>query len=374
VIRHLVEGGIDVYLIDNRSTDDTVERASAWLGRGLIHIEPFPAEGDDAAPMGRFPWIALLRRKEQLASELDASWFIHHDADEIRESPWPGVSLKEGIRWVDKLGYNCIDFRVLHFQPTDDASERGADPIATFRYFEDAADFDVVQEKCWKATGEPVVLSGSGGHRADFPGRRVFPIRFLLRHYPIRSQEHGVRKVFGERKNRFLAEETSMGWHVQYDSIADATHRFVRDAASLKQFDGDEMRLEAMIENTITRRVRDEAHRWETLARYWQRQTEHRQRLNENAEREIERLRIEHHTEVASIGELNGRLAMVEKDRDQWRAQAETTERMLSDVRATAAWRVVERLRRGRVRLLPEESRRGRAWTMLRRCLGGRSR
>ncbi|MCI5151334.1 MAG: methyltransferase domain-containing protein, partial [Candidatus Electrothrix sp. MAN1_4] len=36
VIGHLVDNGIEVYLIDNRSTDDTVKEASTWLGRGLI--------------------------------------------------------------------------------------------------------------------------------------------------------------------------------------------------------------------------------------------------------------------------------------------------------------------------------------------------
>ena len=86
VISHLVENGVDVYLIDNHSTDDTVDRARTWLGKGVVAIESFP---DDSCPGSEpacaFPWSAILRRKEQLALELQADWFIHHDADEVRE-------------------------------------------------------------------------------------------------------------------------------------------------------------------------------------------------------------------------------------------------------------------------------------------------
>ena len=41
VIGHLVENGVDVYLIDNHSTDDTVEKASGWVGHGLLDIDCF---------------------------------------------------------------------------------------------------------------------------------------------------------------------------------------------------------------------------------------------------------------------------------------------------------------------------------------------
>src|SRR5215831_9333004 len=79
-IGHLVSNGIHVYLIDNCSTDDTVEQARSWLGRGLLHIESFPAK-ENAESSGRFDWTGILQRKEQLAAELQADWFIHQDAD-----------------------------------------------------------------------------------------------------------------------------------------------------------------------------------------------------------------------------------------------------------------------------------------------------
>src|SRR5258707_282662 len=79
VIGHLVENRVDVYLIDNHSTDDTVAQAKRWLGKGLLDIELFPK----SEPADTFDWAAILRRKEELAMTLQADWFIHHDADEI---------------------------------------------------------------------------------------------------------------------------------------------------------------------------------------------------------------------------------------------------------------------------------------------------
>ena len=133
-------------------------------------------------------------------------------------SPWPGTSLRDAIRWVDRLGFNAIDFRLVNFPPVDDGFTPGTDPKTYFVRWEEAAEYDRIQRKCWKAGAEHVVL-GDGGHDVRFEGRRIFPIRFLCRHYPIRSQAHGARKVVRERKGRFAADEIAMGWHRQYEHV-----------------------------------------------------------------------------------------------------------------------------------------------------------
>ena len=263
VIGHLVENGIDVYLIDNHSTDDTREQASQWLNRGLFHIETFPQSLACSDPPGCYDWTAILHRKELLARELSADWFIHHDADEIREGPWPGLNLKEAIRWVDTLGFNCINFRVLNFPPIDDGFNRGDDPRSYFIGFEDVRDFDQVQLKCWKGGKSPVCLVSSGGHEARFEGRRVCPIPFLLRHYPIRGQTHGARKVFRERKGRFIESERSQGWHIQYDQIRSEKHNFLADPATLRPFNLDRARLELMLPEKVLRDLVDRLFRTE---------------------------------------------------------------------------------------------------------------
>lgn len=243
IIGHLVDNGIEVYLIDNRSTDDTVAQAEPWLGRGLVHIETFPPESESS---DLFEWGAILRRKEELAMELEADWFIHHDADEIRESPFPGLNLKEAIRWVDRLGYNCIDFRVFNFPPIDDNFRPGDDPETYFLFYEDAAEYDVLQLKCWKAVDERITLAHSGGHEAVFEDRVVFPVKFILRHYPIRSQTHGIKKVFSERRNRLVETERKWGWHQQYNHIINESHNFLKNPDELRMFDIDLIQMELM--------------------------------------------------------------------------------------------------------------------------------
>jgi glycosyltransferase involved in cell wall biosynthesis len=236
VVRDLVAQGIDVHVLDDGSTDGTVEALAPLVGRGVLAVERLPATEPRTFSLAR-----LMRRKEALARELGADWFINHDADEFRESPWHDATLREAIGRVDALGYNAIDFELLNFWPTHDDFRPGDDPRQAFRHYARGDDFDRVQIRCWKNVG-PVDLASTGGHEAAFPGRRVFPIRFLLRHYPIRSQAHGERKVLRERRPSFDTTERERGWHVQYEAVG-AGARFLRDPATLTEYDGDAVRL-----------------------------------------------------------------------------------------------------------------------------------
>jgi len=240
VVTDLIEQGVQVYLIDDGSTDGTVAAVERHLGCGVLGVERLtnPA-GNDVVP--RFDWERILRRKTQLSTELEASWFIHHDADEFRESPWPHLSLRDAIEHVDALGFNAIDFTGLDFWPVHDQFRAGDDVRGTFTHYAELAPYDRVQVRCWKKTGG-LDLASSGGHEARFPGRRVFPLRFILRHYPIRGQSHGERKVFQERRNRFREQERAQGWHVQYDQLQEGVS-FLRDPSTLTAYDSDAVRL-----------------------------------------------------------------------------------------------------------------------------------
>ncbi len=261
VIGDLVRQGLRVYLVDHGSTDDTVAQAEPFLGRGLLEIERL-----GGGPTVR--WSDVLRRKEELAAQLTADWFLHQDADEFRESPWENLSLCEAIRRVDRLGYDAIDFELLNFRPTHDDFRPGADVRDAFQYYEHARSFDKVQVRCWRRSEHAVDLVSSGGHDAMFPGRQVFPVRFLLRHYPVRGQAHGERKVLAERLQRFAPEERAQGWHVQYGLDGNAGHdgqdrpdratpagqSFLRDPSSLILYDPERVRLRLLLE---TRRVEE---------------------------------------------------------------------------------------------------------------------
>ncbi len=157
------------------------------------------------------------------------------------------MPLRDAMARVDALGYNAIDFASFDFWPVDDAFQPGDDVRRAFPYCSEGARHDRVQIRCWKKAPD-VDLASSGGHDARFAGRRVFPLRFIVRHYPIRGQAHGERKVFRERQARFLGRERDRGWHVQYAS-AGKGESFIRDRATLAAYDPDAVRLTLAVRN-----------------------------------------------------------------------------------------------------------------------------
>ena len=151
------------------------------------------------------------------------------------------MTLAEAIRRVDAAGYNAIDFASFNFWPIHDDFAPGTDVRAAYPYYSEQAPYDRVQIRCWKKADD-VDLASSGGHEARFRGRKVFPLRFVLRHYPLRGQAHGERKIFAERRARFRAEELDRGWHVQYDDVVEGA-ALVRAPETLRPYDGDAIRI-----------------------------------------------------------------------------------------------------------------------------------
>ncbi len=214
-IAGLIAENVQVYFLDDGSTDASYAIAERYLGRGIVGLERL----HDGRGPSEFNWTKILARKQSLAEELEADWFVHHDADEFREGPWPELTLGEAIARVDREGYNAIDFALLDFWPTDDRWSPGDDVRDALHYYAAGDDWNRVQIKCWKKQPGGVDLVTSGGHEAAFEHRRVYPLRFVLRHYPIRNGVQGRRKVFQERLPRFNAVERARGWHVQYQQV-----------------------------------------------------------------------------------------------------------------------------------------------------------
>lgn len=233
LLDRLLGGGLQVHVVDNWSSDGTAElvaeRAGASGGR-LTH-ERFPR----AHPSPYFELETLLRRVEEVAEASGADWVVHHDADEIREAPWRSVPLRQALYALDRWGFTVADHTIANFVPTDDAWGAGRDLAGHFGHLElGAAPGHFLQEKAWKRPGgDHVEIASSGGHEAVFAAKRVFPYKFLTRHYPIRSQAHGERKILAERRGRFSPAERRRGWHAHYDPLGEVP-RFVRpDAAGL---------------------------------------------------------------------------------------------------------------------------------------------
>lgn len=234
-IERLIDQGIDVYLIDNWSDDGTAAAVEDLLGRGLLRIDRFPLEGRPDF----YDWTGLLRHVEEVAAELPHDWIIHHDVDQRRESSLRGVTYRDMLWTAQRWGCNAVDHTILEFRPTDDDFVDGTEPSEHLRYFEFVpAAATATHVQAWRNLGEVVDLHSSGGHDVSFEGRAVFPLNQVLRHYPVRSQRHGERKVFRDRKPRYSVQEMDRGWHYHYARLR-AGHRFIREPSELIEWAGD---------------------------------------------------------------------------------------------------------------------------------------
>lgn len=215
VVEHLVEQNVEVHMFDNWSDDGTWEKIMELKKIGKIeNAERFPE-----SPSSHYQWFNQLEKTSSYAVELNVDWIIHHDADEIRESPWSGVSLRDAISRIDQLGYNAIDFTVIDFRFLETCTNVEPPYQQTLRYFEfGRRPGHFLQIKAWKNQTK-VDLASRGGHEAIFNNRRVFPLKFLLKHYPLRNAAQARKKIFDDRLPRFSKEKEARGWHHQYDKF-----------------------------------------------------------------------------------------------------------------------------------------------------------
>ena len=226
-LEHLFSQGVEAYLCDNQSTDGTVAIASRYLGAGLRGIEHIPRDGT-------YRWRQILRRKEALAAELEADWFLHLDADEVPLPPTSGQfgqsgqTLAEGLAEADASGYNAVEFSELTFVPTREAPYHDhPDYRRTMRWYYPFAPTDLHLVRAWKRQAQPVDLASSGGHVVRFPGWRLWPHRFRLCHYLFLSPEHAVRKYV---RKTYDPEEVRDGWHGWRARLTDGAIRLPSQA------------------------------------------------------------------------------------------------------------------------------------------------
>lgn len=220
VLDDLAAEGVQSYVLDNWSTDDSWDITRERLGDAVVGAERWPPDG----PVEHFDLKASLTRIEDVSRELESDWFLKHDADEIRRAPWPDVTLAQGLWMAQSAGYNVVDFTVMNYQPVDNGFGREHPLWDYFDHFEFGRKSGHFRQlKAWRNFGQEITYARSGSHRVTFPGSRVHPYKFELHHYPIRSQEHGIRKVLAERQQRYLPAARARGWHTHYDGITAET-------------------------------------------------------------------------------------------------------------------------------------------------------
>jgi glycosyltransferase involved in cell wall biosynthesis len=228
VLEYLIEQGISLVVIDNGSTDGSFEISKSFRGKGVLHLEQIPTR------VFKFRW--MLRRLYVTALRYHPEWALLGSADEFLESPWQGMTLAEAVELEAERGYNVIQFDRFEFWPTEkDYRSSVKDVRKRLRYYTWDGDY---QFRCWKVVEGITVQEGSG-HYPVFPSNipyRVSPSKFVLRHYGIRSYEHGIKKIFHDRLPRYDAQEKRRGWHIHYDFVARIPNRIIAQSSKLTRY------------------------------------------------------------------------------------------------------------------------------------------
>ncbi len=221
-VADLFRQGLDVFVLDDGSTDRTLEKLEA-IARGTPRMILDKDSRKEARIYDRFTLLNILLDRANRAAANGYEWIMHLDADELRRSPWPGITLAEAFAHVESFGYNAVDFTVIDFRYAKGQHMTSAPYAEQMRHFEfGLRPGHFLQIKAWRHSSRiRTDLFASRGHEVVFEGRRVFPLKFLLKHYPLRGPEHARKKIYQDRFPRYNPAEVANGVHVQYNVFRD---------------------------------------------------------------------------------------------------------------------------------------------------------
>ena len=193
VIEDLISQGIELVVLDNGSTDGTYEICKKFVDHGILKLIQFKTS--------IFELDLLLRMLSDMGLMQSPDWLIRIDADEFFESGIPNRNLKETIEQVDAEGYNLIQFDRFDFFMTDQDNETVKSTKDRLKYYSYQGDFLYRAWKCFPG----IRIGDVGGHYPIFPEGlkyKIFPKKFIMRHYPSRTKEQAEKKISNAIRGR----------------------------------------------------------------------------------------------------------------------------------------------------------------------------
>lgn len=229
-ILHMRAQQVPLIVIDNGSTDGSYEILEKYLDHGIAELTTMKTEF--------FEIGLLLRTLYGMATNYNPEWLLVVHADEILESPFRSMTLKQAIQLESSKGHNLIQFDNFEFWPTEmDKDDSEPDPTKRIRYYSWNDDW---QFKCFKNyLGTNV--DEAGGHLPIFPPNvkvSLAPEKFILRHYAVRSYAQGMRKV-DEMLARYTEHEKRKWGLKKYTKFGREESYFIIDSSRLTRYDED---------------------------------------------------------------------------------------------------------------------------------------
>lgn len=207
----LQQGAQKVFLIDNGSQDETVERAE---GAGATI-----AERVDSAYFDDDLLIALINglvARESVSVGVEQVWWLHLDCDEFPEGP-QNSTVREHLQTLDRR-FRVVGGSVLNHLPNPDGSPAyisGYHPSDFMPYcYEQRAGANGCAQRHYKHPlqrfdrDRPFISNGVGAHYAMSPDTAVArepTAGIVLHHFQYRERErtrHALERLAGPRSTR----------------------------------------------------------------------------------------------------------------------------------------------------------------------------
>jgi glycosyltransferase involved in cell wall biosynthesis len=201
LVRNLVREGLDIVVIDQESTDESLALIRRWEGHGVLWVETQSFEGV-------FDLHSQLCRKREVIARLDHDWVMHLDADEWPHPVGRGDRLIDLFARAEQAGDTVVNFDEFTFVPEARLGP-DEDPREVFcRYYY----FAPSKNRLMRAWRRDVTAtnSQSGGHRLVGDDVSVHGEQAILRHYPTLSLDHAVDKYV---RRIYAAGDIKRGWH-----------------------------------------------------------------------------------------------------------------------------------------------------------------
>jgi glycosyltransferase involved in cell wall biosynthesis len=196
LIPYLNAEHIDVVLIDNDSTDETLAHVRAKFPETKIESLPFK---------GVFDLTEQLMVKRDIAETLGSGWVIHHDADEIMHGANGWGGLRAAIEKADHQGFNALNFQELVMLPQNPDVDDIFNNNKNYYYFRPHP----IRKQASYKLGLGIENVTTAGHWVSGDIKLSDELMFV-RHYLVRSQVHAFEKL----ANRPVSQQDlDKNWH-----------------------------------------------------------------------------------------------------------------------------------------------------------------
>lgn len=238
-LEHYLAQGIDLVIYDNYSTD-TSYAVAVDFQKNKRHTYSGVILDIIRVETTGYEWKKILHHAcIYMHAHLDHyAWIMLIDADAFYRSPIKNMSLVSYISITQKNGYNILNGQLFDFLPTDQDNAQITSPLQRMKHYRTYAPKLGLKEQHKIFAYDPSVdFYSLAGHICKRNNPCVSPMPFLYHHYSYVSFEHGIQKIFTQRKPRYTIDQRRAPHeHPQYMGILPTREDLIYSAYTLHHY------------------------------------------------------------------------------------------------------------------------------------------